>query len=296
MASNWIKVCHDTPRKPEILRVARLAGIHPDEAFGVTMRFWLWVDQVSHDGELTGLTLDDCHAAVTPEARHERYINAIISVGWLAQREDGSIYVPNFERHNGMTAKARAQSVDRQRKKRHSTRGKCHDRVTDMSRSQRDKNVTLLPLPLLSSSCIQEPSRDTPSEELSDSESSRASQHQKQTEEDKPRRRAGYTPEFEKFWQAYHINRVGKAEAFRAWAKACRITAPESIVASAKQYSDIKAACGDKFVCHPSTWLNQGRWEDDPETWYSEDQRAKRAFQRRLLEQFPDEPSEEVAS
>lgn len=295
MAANWIKVCHDTPRKPEILRVARLSGLHPDEVFGITMRLWLWVDQVSHDGELTGLTIEDCHAAVTPEARHERYINAIISVGWLAQRDDGTIYVPNFDRHNGLSAKARAQSVERQRKKRSQGEGICHASVTEMSRSQRDKNVTLLNLPLISSSSSSssdlEPSREYPSEGDADENVNAKPTPSEEETANKPRRRAGYTPEFERFWSAYYVNRVGKAEAFKAWGRAIKGADPEAITAAAKSYSDIKTECGDKFICHPSTWLNQGRWEDDPETWYSEDQRARRAFKRRLLEQFPDEPA-----
>jgi hypothetical protein len=140
MASEWIKLCHDTPRKPEIAKIARLSKLHVDEAFGVVMRFWLWVDWVSVDGELPGVTIEDCHALVTPEARHKRVIEALIEVGWLGlNKENNSLFVPNFERHNGDSAKSRALSSDRKRKERTES---GHANVTKMSRSQRDKSVT----------------------------------------------------------------------------------------------------------------------------------------------------------
>lgn len=67
-------------------------------------------------------------------------------------------------------------------------------------------------------------------------------------------------PHFEDFWQAYP-RKVAKTEARRAWDKAMGITTPEAIGAAlrAAKWSD-----DPRFIPHPSTWLNQGRWDDQP--------------------------------
>jgi hypothetical protein len=65
------------------------------------------------------------------------------------------------------------------------------------------------------------------------------------------------------FWDTYP-KRVGKIEAQRAWNKAIKAgVLPESILEGAKRYaSDLTR--DPQFTAHPATWLNQGRWMDDP--------------------------------
>lgn len=57
-------------------------------------------------------------------------------VGWLVFDESG-VSIPNFDRHNGETAKTRAQGTKRQQKRRSVTPD-----VPQVSRSERDKSVT----------------------------------------------------------------------------------------------------------------------------------------------------------
>lgn len=70
--------------------------------------------------------------------------------------------------------------------------------------------------------------------------------------------------EFEQFWQAYP-RKVGKKAALKAWHAAkdkpdlLRIL---SALAAAKQSPDWTKENG-KFIPHPATWLNQGRWDDE---------------------------------
>ena len=67
---------------------------------------------------------------------------------------------------------------------------------------------------------------------------------------------------FDKFWDIYP-RKVGKQEAARAFIKALRLADPEIILAGAKRYADDKNRLA-VYTAHPSTWLNQGRWEDEP--------------------------------
>lgn len=77
-----------------------------------------------------------------------------------------------------------------------------------------------------------------------------------------PYARVAYSPDYEAFWQAYP-RRVGKKAAYAAWRQAIREIDPGLIIAAAERYaSDPNRE--DQFTAHPQTWLNQGRWDDEP--------------------------------
>lgn len=130
MAGDWIKVEKCTARKPEVLRLAELLSIHPDHAFGLCVRFWFWCDD----------QLDSCHAQNVTNVTldytvgHTGFATALVEVGWLRAR-NGSLEVPNFDRHLSDSAKKRADSLRRKQKQRSSG-------VTEMSHKKRDKSVT----------------------------------------------------------------------------------------------------------------------------------------------------------
>lgn len=65
---------------------------------------------------------------------------------------------------------------------------------------------------------------------------------------------------FEDFWATYP-NKVGKAEAVKAFAKASRKAPLEAIMAGLRAYV---AKTDDRPWCNPATWLNQERWTDEP--------------------------------
>jgi hypothetical protein len=68
---------------------------------------------------------------------------------------------------------------------------------------------------------------------------------------------------FTDFWSQYP-RRVGKKDALRAWNKALKDGASaEEIVRGAERYrADVTR--DPAFTSHPATWLNGGRWLDDP--------------------------------
>lgn len=130
MAGDWIKVEKATPGKPEVMAVADELGIHVAHAFGLCVQFWMWCDDQMTDGHarrVTNVTLD-AHFG------HAGFATALVNVGWLRVRQ-GSLEVPNFDRHLSESAKNRALSGRRQQKRRGNI-------VTEMSRSKRDECVT----------------------------------------------------------------------------------------------------------------------------------------------------------
>lgn len=69
-------------------------------------------------------------------------------------------------------------------------------------------------------------------------------------------------PGFQRFYQVYPRH-VAKGAALRAWAKAVKVAAPDIIIAGAERYRDDPNR-EDAYTAHPATWLNGGRWDDDP--------------------------------
>lgn len=66
---------------------------------------------------------------------------------------------------------------------------------------------------------------------------------------------------FQKFWRAYP-HKVSKFAALRAFNKAIKITSLEEIISGVERY--IKAKPEHIAYCHPASFLNGGRWEDQP--------------------------------
>ena len=66
--------------------------------------------------------------------------------------------------------------------------------------------------------------------------------------------------EFSTFWLMYP-RKVGKLAAQKAFEKALKSATPQEIFEGVTRYL---RDCGSdpKFITHPSTWLNQGRWMD----------------------------------
>ncbi len=133
MAGDWMKVEKDTPEKPEILALAAALSITPDEAFGKCFRFWRWADSQLVDGNARGVTQSVIDALV---GRHG-FADVLLEVGWLQVR-NGSLVIPNFERHMSQTAKSRALTANRvsQHKKR-----KGNARVTLHALPREEKRI-----------------------------------------------------------------------------------------------------------------------------------------------------------
>jgi len=113
MAGDWIKVQVCTPDKPEVHQIAERLDLDPDAVTGKLLRIWCWADQHTSDGNAPSVTklLLDRLVCVTG------FADALLHVGWLRVTDEGFQF-PNFERHNGQSAKTRAASAKRVEKHR----------------------------------------------------------------------------------------------------------------------------------------------------------------------------------
>ncbi len=109
MAGEWLKFECSLPEKPETLAITVAMGWDdPDLTVGKLMRLFRWFDQHTVDGNAVSVTpalLDRLIGATG-------FVQAVANSGWLAITEAGLSLV-HFDRHNGMTAKNRAQTAKR---------------------------------------------------------------------------------------------------------------------------------------------------------------------------------------
>lgn len=223
MAGDWIKIEKATARKPEVLRIADILNIAPDHAFALCVRFWMWCDDHMTNGHapsVTNVTLDSVFG-------HAGFASALLEVGWL-QARNGSLAIPNFDRHLSESAKNRALSGERKRQQR--------------SRTQRDKSVTR-----------EEKRREesiSPNGDIPPIVPERSN-----------------SDAFDRFWKAFPSGRkTKKGKARAAWLRAVRRTDPEAIVAAAVEYAASPKG-NSRFVQGPEPWLNGECWNDDREAW-----------------------------
>jgi hypothetical protein len=113
MADEWIKMRHCLRETPEVIRVAIDLNCEEDLVVGKLHRLWSWADQQTADGYITGVT----------ETWVDRYVQmsgfaaSLRAAGWLESDAKGMLF-PNFDRHNGQSAKRRALDADRKRRSR----------------------------------------------------------------------------------------------------------------------------------------------------------------------------------
>ena len=146
-SGEWIKVRTDLAQDPAVIQLAAtLEGVvDEDHAVGKLHKLWSWADRQSRDGHAVGVTFEWVNRYVSVT----NFAQTLEKVGWLGHLDhpEGGIYFPNWDQHNGKSAKKRAQDRQRTRNKRErdkeldETQQSGND-VTKVSRNQRDNSVT----------------------------------------------------------------------------------------------------------------------------------------------------------
>jgi hypothetical protein len=236
MAAHWIKLEHPTPDKPEVFKIADALGIDPDTVLGKLVRFWIWCDQQSLDGNDITVT----ETALDRITHLPGFSAALRNVGWL-QARSGSLAVPHFDRHNGQSAKARALA---------NLRVAAH---RDKNKHQENAEAKVTPPPL---------QKALPEEEAEEEEDQKPSVSVPPNPQGSGGE--GYSDSFEAFWNAYP-KKTGKGAAWQAWRKIKHRPASETLIAAVKRHQreDQWRRNNGRFIPLPATWLNQRRWEDE---------------------------------
>lgn len=222
MAGDWIKFEVATSDKPEVWAIADALLIDPDAVVGKLLRVWAWFDQQTESGNAPSVTkaLLDRAVGVTD------FCQTVINVGWMV--DDGkSITLPNFDRHNGTSAKKRAETNRRVAKHREVKRdcnagGNANCNTNDVT-----KSVT----------------------------------REEKRREEKEKNNDLFS-DFPEFW-GIAIKKIGKDGAERAYLKALKKVSHETIIKAWRLANEAWQGKERKWIPKPANWLKDGSWDDE---------------------------------
>ena len=222
MAGDWLKVEIILPDKPEVVRMAKSLKTDSDAVVGKLIRVWSWANQNSTDGFAEGMPGD----FIDRLASLPGFSAAMTEVGWLHVSASG-LNFPNFERHNGQSAKLRA--------------------VTNKRVAEHRRNARVTP------DALQKPLPEKSREEEKNNPLT-------------PKGGIDANFEFLTFWLRYpkkkNIDRAKKAWAkLTAEERVLAMTALPAHIASS-EWHRIPPEGGD-YIPYAATWLNARRWEDE---------------------------------
>jgi hypothetical protein len=114
----WLKIETGLPTKVEVFRMAEALQVKRAEVVGHLVNLWAWFDFNTENGVINNIGSNGIIDAHTTKG----FADAMHSVGWLEYNKDWEtagiqkLILPNFERHNGQTAKKRANTQQRQQR------------------------------------------------------------------------------------------------------------------------------------------------------------------------------------
>ena len=108
MAGDWIKMRGNLWDHPKVARICDMTGQGEAAVIGGLYYLWALADQHTADGVLDGLS----PGRIDRKVAIKGFSDALVAVGWLST--DGeSVVIPDFEEHNGSSAKKRSQTAKR---------------------------------------------------------------------------------------------------------------------------------------------------------------------------------------
>jgi len=135
MAGDWIKIRTDLSDDPDVYRLSEILSLDCPTVVGHLVAFWGWMDRHTVDGKR--LSLSD--KVIDKRISLDGFAAALKEIGWL-EGENGDLELPNFERHNGTSAKARALEAEAKRIRRADKNvGHESDKTTPKSPTRKEK-------------------------------------------------------------------------------------------------------------------------------------------------------------
>ena len=108
MAGDWIKMRSNLAQDPAVISTANALNCSEFKVVGLLHWLWSWADGHTVDGRADGV---DCKW-IDKQTHTEGFCTALAKTGWLIVDEEG-LTIPGFDKHNGASAKSRAQTARR---------------------------------------------------------------------------------------------------------------------------------------------------------------------------------------
>lgn len=233
----WIELHQTLPQNKKTLRLMNLLKIKNAHAVGHLCMLWLWALDNAQDGDLSSFLDSEISLISGWNKKPQDFVSALIQAGFLD--EDKQIH--DWRDYAGRLIEKRKSDAERKR----SIRKPSAQSPQGVRRTSEGQSADVAGNRTV-------PNRTVPNKELDLN--------------NKPT----LTPRkgFEEFWKAYPL-KMGKQAAIKSWEKIKPDTALiEKIIQAVEDAKLSKQWQKDngQYIPHPTTWLNQGRWDDEYET------------------------------
>lgn len=253
MAGDWLKFEKATLEKPEVFAIAEATGLDPDAVIGKLLRVWAWFDTHTESGNAKLVT----SAFLDRVAGNAGFAAAMASVGWLVA-EGGSIACPSFDRHNGKTAKNRAETARRVASHRSGVtqvNGSCNANPVTSALAREEKRREEAE----AKEIVQPASPAAPVPDRMPDDIAKPAGPEARAKPRKPQT----ADRFAEFWAVYPVKK-GKADALRHWKAQNLDPIADRIIEHVRRMEREDQQWRDGFIPHGSTYINGKRWEDEP--------------------------------
>lgn len=245
----WIESHQQVGRHPKTKKLARLLGISLPAAVGHIHYLWWWALDYAQDGDLSRFDDYDIKDAVHWDGDEKELMNAFVESGYIDFNDDGGIFLHDWFEYAGKLAERRAK--DRARKAEASERARKSREIQRNSDGKDAEGARTPSVPNQTKPNHTIPNQTTPNQTIPN-----------QPDGDPPLQER----RFAEFWQAYP-KKVGKASCLKAWMKLKPDTDLFSQIMNAltkQKASEQWQREAGRFIPNPLTWINQGRWDDEP--------------------------------
>lgn len=296
----WLQIDQTIRDHHKIIDAADELDTSAAHVTGCLVLLWLWAIDNAPDGCLAGISDAAIVRAAQWDGEKSRFIEALKDVGLLDQTEDG-LQIHDWQDRAGNLIDRRKADAERKRRERaekkarelpetgeasagHPPDVRTQSRVDQSIEEQRRAEQTRTgghppkapggpeEIPAAAAQTFRRSSDGVPGVPYL-TVPNQTVPNQTEPDQTEPNRTepAGAAPSiqeqrFAEFWQLYP-KKVGKADALKAWKRA-KVTAElfERILdaLSWQKESEQWHRDGGRFIPNPSTWINQGRWDNEP--------------------------------
>lgn len=231
----WFKVDDSFPQHPKVLAIPRR---HRAAAVGLWTLGGTWCAAQLTDGYLGAHMVEEL-------ASTQRHADLLVEVG-LWEVADGGYQIHDYLDYNPSADEVRADQARKHEAK--AKAGRAGGIASGIARRKHE------------GSRVEAESKQNGSETKPRPDPTPSASNEAEKNSPSPDGEAA----FDRFYAAYP-RKVGRKDAEKAFTKAAIEVDPEELVAAAERYAaDPNQPTDRSKIPHPATWLNQGRWGDEP--------------------------------
>ncbi len=246
----WLELHQTLPQNKKTLRLMSLLRIDTPQAVGHLCMLWLWAIDNAPEGDLKPFLDGEIAYIAGWKKKPSDFVEALMASGFLNAEKE----IHDWCNYAGKLIDKRKSDAERKKQ----TRQMSNGHPTDIQRTSNGS-----PTEVAGNSTVP---YSTVHKDLKDSTYAREKSVEIDDDEN-PEKAPSKTEEaFNQFWEAYP-RKIGKKAAQTAFI-AAKIKAgqlPQIIQAvNASKISEQWHREQGRYIPNPATWINQGRWLDEP--------------------------------